>query len=501
MSKVGVLGIDFGTTNTNAAWVDRKGQLHLVPVSEKSYCMPSVVWYRSRDKYVVGATARQQIVDDPLNTVWGIKRFIGRRYKSSFVQRNHERMSCEMCELPTGSCGVKIHGQVIPATEVVCHIIQRILELANAAAGAEFGECVLTAPAHFGYAARRALRTAAEMAGLEVRGIINEPTAAALYCAKRRGIEQTILIYDLGGGTFDLSLCAIRGQLVTVLGTGGDAFLGGNDFDAQIAQRLASRFEAEHKVELRSNKVVMQRLTFAAENAKIALAQQEEVQLHAPFVAQRDGQPVDFDYTLTRDALETMTSNLIEGTLGLCEDLLHDVGMTPQQVDELVFVGGQTRMLALQRRLAAAFRTDPGRNMNPEMGVAVGAAILGRGLDLPGGPELADVVSLPINAMLPGGDTREVIPQNTGVPAVRRTVFERKTPPGLPMVIALVESSDARSVDREMLGTLRIEPGWLDQHAGQLELELRIGQDYDLTASIVAADGNRLALEVTAPKL
>ncbi|MBN2358372.1 MAG: Hsp70 family protein, partial [Deltaproteobacteria bacterium] len=330
--------------------------------------------------------------------------------------------------------------------------------------------------------------------------IINEPTAAALYCAKRRGIEQTILIYDLGGGTFDLSLCAIRGQLVTVIGTGGDSFLGGNDFDAQIAKRLASRFESEHRVEIQSDKVVMQRLTFAAENAKIALAGREEVQLHVPFAAQRDGRPIDFDYTLTRDMLETMTSNLIEGTLGMCEDLLHDVGMTAKQVDELVFVGGQTRMLALQRRLAAAFRTDPGRNINPEMGVSVGAAILGRGLDLPGGPELADVVSLPINAMLPGGDTREVIPQNTGVPAVRRTVVERRSPPGVPMVIALVESPDARSVDRDMLGTVRIDPEWLDRHTGQFELEIRIGQDYDLSASILAADGNRLPLEVSAPR-
>ncbi|MBN2361817.1 MAG: Hsp70 family protein, partial [Deltaproteobacteria bacterium] len=145
MSKVGVLGIDFGTTNTNAVWVDRKGQLHLVPVSEKSYCMPSVVWYRSRDKYVVGATARQQIVDDPSHTVWGIKRFIGRRYKSNFVQRNRDRLSCELCELESGGCGVRIHSHVIPATEVVFHTIQRILELANVAAGVEFTECVLTA--------------------------------------------------------------------------------------------------------------------------------------------------------------------------------------------------------------------------------------------------------------------------------------------------------------------------------------------------------------------
>lgn len=501
MSKSGqVLGIDFGTTNTNAAWVDRKGKLHLVPVTDKSYVMPSVIWFKTRERFLVGSSALQQVIDHPKDTIYGFKRFLGRPFKSHFVSSHKDRFTFDLCEGDNGFTAVNVHGQQVSLKEITFRVIHRIVELANAASGEEFEDCVLTVPAHFGYSQRQALRASAEMAGLDVRAIVNEPTAAALYCAKRSGIEQTILVYDLGGGTFDISLVALRGALVLVLATGGDPFLGGIDFDTQIASRLVERFENEHKLDVQSNHVVMQRLIFAAESAKIELSRVEEATLRVPVIAVKGGEVLGFEHTLSRNTAEMMTSNLVERTLGACEEMLGRVGKRPEDVDELVFVGGQTRMLALQRRLAAAFRTDPGKNINPELGVAVGAAILGRGLDMPGGPDLVDVVSIPIGVLLPGGQTREVIPRNTGMPCLRRIELETRPPAGAPMVMGVYEALDPQSLDRELLGTLRIESEWLVAHSGKLVLELRLGQDFDLAAAVTEVGGDKLELKLELPK-
>ncbi|MFH1811822.1 MAG: Hsp70 family protein [Pseudomonadota bacterium] len=495
-----VLGIDFGTTNTKAAWIDHKGTLHVVPVSERSHILPSVVWFKARDRYVVGAEALRMVIDDPRNTIHAPKRFIGRPFRSHFVSHARERFSYDIVEGEGGKAAVMVHGQAVGFTEIAFNVIHRMVELANAAAGEDFDECVLTVPAHFGYSQRQALRAAAEMGGLDVRGIVNEPTAAALYTAKKRGIEQTILVYDLGGGTFDISLVAIRGSLVLVLASGGDPFLGGSDFDEQIARRLVERFENQHGVEVQNNRTLMQRVIFAAERAKIELSTAEQSTIRVPMLAYKGTQPLDFEHALTRDALELLTSNLIEKTLGASEQLVRKAGMAPPDIDELVFVGGQTRMLALQRRMAAAFRSDPGKNINPELGVAVGAAILGRGLGMPGGPDLVDVVSIPIGVIIPGLGSTEVIPRNTGIPCVRRTTIQQLPALGNPLVVGVYEAVDAQSVDREFLGSLRIEAGWLAQHAGELTLELKLDQDFDLTALVTSADGASLDLKLQAPR-
>lgn len=494
-----VLGIDFGTTNTNAAWVDRRGEVHIVPVTDRSNVLPSVTWFKSRDRHVVGEVARQSILSDPHNTVFGIKRFLGRRFKSHFVTRNRGRYLFEICDGDEGMAAVKVHDEVISLVEVTSYMIRRILDLSNAASGEPFKQCVLTVPAHFSFSQRQALRQAAEMVGLQVRGLVNEPTAAALYCAKRRGVSQTILVYDLGGGTFDLSLVAIRGQLVLVLATGGDAFLGGANFDAQIAKRMAARFESEHKIDLQASEIVMQRMIFAAEQAKIALSEQESAKMTVRCVAVQDDGPLHFEQLLTRDSLETLTSNLIERTLGACDELLAKAEIDARAVDELVFVGGQTRMLPLRRRLSAAFHTEPSRYVHPELAVAVGAALLGRGLDLPGGPELVDVVSIPIGVMLPGGKTVEVIPSNTGIPCLRRVDLEVEAPPGHALTLALYEANDPLNVDRELLGTVQIEAGWLTGHSGPITLELRLGQDFELTTAVMGRGGERLTLAIRPP--
>ncbi|MEW5853274.1 MAG: Hsp70 family protein [Myxococcota bacterium] len=496
-----VLGIDFGTTNTSAAWVDRKANLHMVPVTEVDHVLPSVVWYASRDRFVVGAGARQKIVDDPQNTVFGLKRFLGRQYRSEFVTRNKDRHLFKIVEGPDGTCAAEVHGEVKSLTTISFNIIHRIVELANAAAGAgqEFEECVLTVPAHFGYRQRQIVRTAAEMAGLEVRAMINEPTAAALYYTRSRGGEQTLLVFDLGGGTFDATLIAIEGHLVKVLATGGDAFLGGAGFDERIAGALARRFQNDYGIDLSSQKVVMQRLIFASELAKIILSSEERANVRVVFAGEKNGRPIDLDYAMNREMLEQMIAPLIERCVGACEELLARKGLKASDVGELILVGGQTRTPALQRRLQAVFRTDPAKNINPELSVAAGAAMLGRSLDMPAGPGLVDVVSVPIWMMVPGKGPMEAIGANTAVPCARRMPIENRPPPGMPLALVLYEALEAASVDREILGSVRVEADWLALNPGPLELEVKMTQSFSLEISAHAGPAIH-PLDLVAPR-
>ncbi len=495
-----VIGIDFGTTNTAAAWCDVMGKVHLVPTGPRSFVLPSVVWYGAKDKVLAGQPARQQMIDDPQTTIYGIKRFIGRRYASEYVARYKDRFIYPIVEDDQGLAAVRVKDVTTPLTDVAFQIIKRIVELGNAAAKTEFEDCVITVPAHYSYGHRKAVRTAAEILGLDVRAVVNEPTAAALYYAKHKDISQTVLVFDLGGGTFDATLLGIERRSVKVLGTGGEAFLGGMDFDAAIVESLCESFALEHGVDLRSNKVIMQRLMIAAEAAKIALTKEKSARIRVPFVAQGPSSFLDLDHTLTRDELETITERLVARAMGITDDTLASAGVSAEEVGEIVLVGGQTRMPAIQRRLSQKFRHDPKKNIHPELGVAVGAAILGRTLNLPRGPALLDVIPIPIGVMLPGIGTREVIKKNTPVPSTERLVLEPRPPPGQPLLFAVYEALDPTSVDRELLGTVRVEAEWLDARTGPLELEIRLGQDFDMTLAIISSGGDSMQLDLTPPK-
>jgi molecular chaperone DnaK len=484
-----VLGIDFGTTNTAACFFDRQGKLRLVPVREKVFTLPSVVWFRSADKAVVGHAARMQIIDDPRNTVHGAKRFLGRRFQSEFVARNKDRFAYQLTEGADGLAAVEIYGQLLALTDVVAHVLRAILDHANHVAGERFRECVLTVPTHAGIRQREAVRQAAAKAGLRVRALVNEPTAAALYYANLRNPEQQVLVFDLGGGTFDATLMSVKNRAVQVNATGGDAFLGGADFDQAIVDALMTVFERKEKLDLRSSNVAMQRLAFATEGAKIALSTQDEVRLRVPCVAERDGQFVDFDFQLKRDQVERMVAPLIERTAGACDEVLGKAGVAAESVDELVLVGGQTRMPAIRRRFQHFKRTSTEGEVHPDLAVAIGAAVLGRNLGR-GSPGLQDVVPMPISALFPGGRLHEVIPTNTPVPASKRLPIDDLPVWNKPIPIMLLESVDELAVEREALGTVNVPPEWRKaQLKGLPALELSVGQDFALTARLVSATG------------
>ncbi len=484
-----VLGIDFGTTNTAACFFDRQGKLRLVPVRDKVFTLPSVVWFRAADKTVVGHAARMQIIDDPRHTIHGAKRFLGRRFQSEFVARNRDRFAYQLIEGADGMCAVEIYGQIISLTDVVAHVLRQILDHANHAAGERFRECVLTVPTHAGIRQRDAVRQAAARAGLRVRALVNEPTAAALYYANLRNPEQQVMVFDLGGGTFDATLMSVRNRAVQVNATGGDAFLGGVDFDRAIVDSLLRDFERKERIDLRRSNVAMQRLVFATEGAKIALSTQEEVRLRVPCVADRNGEFVDFDFQLRRDKVENMVAHLIERSAGACEEVLERAGVAAEYVDELVLVGGQTRMPAIRKRFSHFKRLSSEGEVHPDLAVAIGAAVLGRNLSR-GSPGLQDVVAMPISALLPGGRTYEVIPTNTPVPASKRVPIDDLPVWTQPIPVVLLESVDRVSIEREALGSISVPPGWRRaQLKGAPALELTVGQDFALSAKLVSATG------------
>ncbi|MEW5742478.1 MAG: Hsp70 family protein [Myxococcota bacterium] len=492
-----ILGIDFGTTNTSAAYFDAEGKLRLVPVKDKNFILPSVVWFPSADKHLVGHAARTQIIEDPKHTVFGSKRFLGRRFQSEYVNQHKDRFAFDIVQGPDGYCAVLIYGQLISLTHVAKLIIGEIAARAAHAAGAPFKECVLTVPAHASVRQREAVRKAAEATGLTVRAIVNEPTAAALYYANLRNPQQRVLIFDLGGGTFDATLMNVENRVARVMATGGDAFLGGGNFDEAVVEHFVEHFERQTGLSVRQNRTVMQRLVFAAEHAKIALTRSDTTQLRVPAIAVRPtGEFVDFNYTLTRAKLEELTFKLVERCVAACDDVLARAHLATSDVDELVMVGGQTRMPAIRNRLAYFKRFASEKDVHPELGVAVGAAILGRNLAKASRTGLQDVVPMPISVMLPGGRTLEAIPANTPVPATKRLPLDALPAWSAPVPLVLFESLDQTSTDREMIGTVHIGPEWRTGKAVASSLELEVGQDFQLKARVVAPGGMQTSLQI-----
>jgi len=489
-----VLGIDFGTSNTCAAWIDAAGTTRVVPVDTET-SLPSVVWFSGKDRFVVGAGARERVTDHPSNTIYGFKRFLGRAYKSEFVTRNRDRFAYKLVEGPGGIVAFEVFGEVKPIADLAFFVFQRILELARADAGVDFDECVLTVPAHYGYPQREAIRRAAEMAGLEVKALVNEPTAAAFFYSRQHATDGTALIYDLGGGTFDATLIAIENEVVKVLATGGDAFLGGADFDEKIAQTVARDFEKQHGVDLTAQKVVMQRLTFACEKAKMALSEKDAARVQVMFAAEKDGRPLDIDFQLTREAMEIITAPLVERTLGACDELLRIACMDAQDVDEVILVGGQTRTQALRRRVFAMYKFDPEKNLSPELTVCVGAAMLGRAMQLQM-PSLVDVVSVPIWVTVPGAGMKQVLHSQTAVPCVRRIPVDTRPPGDGPLAFVVFEALEATSVDRAIFGRIVLEPEWLKANPGPIQLEFKMQRDFALNVTVQGSGGARSPVEL-----
>ena len=418
-----VVGIDLGTTNSCAAVVEG-GEPLVIENAEGTRTTPSVVAVTRNAERLVGPVARRQAITNPDNTVFSIKRLMGRKLEDPEVQRTRALMPYRIVPARNGDAYVRLAGTDYAPQQISAMILAKIKADVEARLGAEVTQAVITVPAYFNDAQRQATKDAGTIAGLEVLRIINEPTAAALaYGLDKKG-EETIAVYDLGGGTFDISILHLSDGLFEVQSTNGDTHLGGDDFDARIIDWLIQGFSAEHGIDLRTDRLALQRLKEAAEKAKIELSSLLHADINLPFIAAGPQGPLHLSATLTRAKFEGLVADLIEATAAPCRRALADADVTAQDIDAVILVGGQTRMPAVQALVRDLFGREPSKAVNPDEVVAAGAAI--QGAALAGGLSnvlLLDVTPLTLGVETQGGGMVPLIPRNTTVPATRSEIF------------------------------------------------------------------------------
>ncbi|HOC99084.1 MAG TPA: molecular chaperone DnaK [Myxococcota bacterium] len=418
-----VIGIDLGTTNSCVA-VMEAGNPVVIPNLEGSRITPSVVAISDEGERLVGAVAKRQAITNASNTVFAIKRMMGRKFDSAEVERIGASYPYEIVKAQNGDAAVSIGGRAYSPPEISAIILKKMKEFAEEYLGETVTEAVITVPAYFDDAQRQATRDAGRIAGLDVKRIINEPTAAALAYGLSKRSSGRVAVYDLGGGTFDISIMELGDGVFQVRTTHGDTFLGGEDVDSRIVDMLADEFERMYGVDLRSDVVALQRLRDASEKAKIDLSAAREVDINLPFIYADDSGPKHLQIKLTRAQLEALCEELIERTLDHCRQALADAGMKASDLDEVLLVGGMTKMPLVQQRVTSFFGTQASRNVNPDEAVGVGAAIQAGIIqgDV-GDVVLLDVVPLSLGIETQGGMFTKLIERNTAIPCSTTEVF------------------------------------------------------------------------------
>ncbi len=418
-----ILGIDFGTTNSCVAVVDVAAP-RVLGNREGSRTTASIVAFTDGEDRLVGSIAKRQAITNPENTVYAVKRLIGRKLDDELVRKATEVLPYALVAGSQGDVKVQIRDRQYSPEEISAMILREIKSFAEEALGEEVEEAIITVPAYFNDAQRQATRDAGGIAGLEVLRIINEPTAAALAYGIESEGQKTVAVYDLGGGTFDISILELAEGIFEVKATSGDAYLGGEDFDDKIMQWLADEFRAETGINLRTDRMALQRLKEAAENAKCELSTATKVDINLPFISADDSGPRHLSRTLTRDAFEDLVRDLVERTKEPCLDAISQAGLRADQIDEVLLVGGQTRTPLVARTVEEIFGREPSRGINPEEVVAVGAALQGgilRG-------DIKDIVLLDVTALSLGVETHgglftKLIERNSTIPTRNTQTF------------------------------------------------------------------------------
>jgi molecular chaperone DnaK len=425
-----VIGIDLGTTNScvavvEAASVSSAADVKVIPNAEGARTTPSVVGFPASGERLVGQVARRQAETNPQNTIYAVKRLMGRKFSASEVAKQVELAPYRIVEAPNGDSWVEVRGRGYAPPEISAIVIEQMKKIAEKYLGEPVTEAVITVPAYFDDAQRQATKDAGRIAGVEVRRIINEPTAAALAYGLDKASAETIAVYDLGGGTFDISVLDIAGGVFSVKATGGDTHLGGEDFDQVVITRLADEFLAEKGVDLRKDRMALQRLKEAAEKAKHELSSAMETEINIPFITVGpNGAPLHLERTMRRNELEMLCAPLIERTIQSCRATLDDAKIAVSQVSTVVLVGGMTRMPAVQAAVKQFFGRDPHKGVNPDEVVAVGAAL--QGAALVGQVDevlLLDVTPLSLGVETGGGVMYKLITRNTTIPTEKSEIF------------------------------------------------------------------------------
>jgi len=450
-----ILGIDLGTTNTCVAHV-RNRIPRVVPTDRGNLILPSVVALSEKGDFLVGAIARDQMVTNPQNTIYGAKRLIGRKFSSKVVQELRGYYAYEIVEGPQGEAAVKLGGRVYSLPEISGMVLSHLKTVAQTFLARPITEAVISVPAYYNDNQRQAVKEAGRLAGFEVKRIVNEPTAAALAYGFNRELDQRILVYDLGGGTFDVSVLQLSGNVFEVLATGGDNFLGGVDFDNRIIDWVLDLFWQQHKVDLAESPIALQRIKNGAEAAKIDLTLIPNVVLDLPYIEERKGRPLDLRVPLSRTQLNELTIDLVGQTFAICDRVLEEKGLRPDQIDEVILVGGQSRMPLVQEMLLEHYGRPPRKGVHPDECVALGAALLADSLDQIDAVTLVDVLSMPIGIAAAQGRVRRVLDKNLAIPATRSFRLPPPREPGQPIEIDIFQGDSDRMVDNEFLGSIRL---------------------------------------------
>ncbi len=496
-----VVGIDLGTSNTVVALVER-GTPTVIPNKGGYKVTPSIVAISESDKRLVGHIAKRQAITNSLNTVYAAKRLIGRKWDSPAARVALRSAPYQVVEGPNGDVRIQLRGHDYAIPEISAFILQEMKMVAEQYTGAPVEKAVITVPAYFNDAQRQATKDAGRIAGLEVIRIINEPTAAALAYGFGKDMERKVVVYDLGGGTFDVSVLDIGFGVFEVISTAGDTFLGGEDFDARVIDWLVTRFREETGVDIQEDRMALQRLRDAAEKARCELSVARDTLIDLPFLHTNPaGETLHLQETLTREELEELTRDLVERTISICEQTLREANIDRTALDDVILVGGMTRMPLVQRRVAEFFGREPSKGVHPDEVVALGAAIQAAALvDESQDLLLLDVTPHSLGIMIAGGLFHRLIAQNSTVPTSASHVFTTVRDNQTSVKILVMQGEQDQATENELLGEF-VLTGLRSAPKGQVEVEVTFSISADGIVSVGAKDletGREQTITVTA---